>query len=75
MVLMRKGNRQIRTDEARREEYLKRGYDELDESGRILTRGNSGISAAAQAEPDALRAENEALRAEVGASADNSKKK
>lgn len=42
MHLIRKGNRTLKTDKVSLSGYLKRGYDEIDEKGNIVTKATDG---------------------------------
>ena len=74
MAIMLKGNRQIRVSEARRADYLKRGYNEIDEAGKVITRSVAGLSPEAKKEIEVLTADNVKLTAELDAAqAENEK--
>lgn len=42
IVKLRKGNRIVRTDRKQAESYLKDGYDQVDEQGKVVKRATGG---------------------------------
>ena len=67
MALMAKGNRQIKVSAERKKEYLKRGYNEIDEKGNVVTPSETNFPAEAKKAMQNLNAENDKLKAELEA--------
>lgn len=74
MAIMAKLNRQIRVSENRKEEYLNRGYNEVDESGKIIVRSMTGVSSAAQKEIAELTNAHEQLQSALDVLTDENSK-
>lgn len=64
MALVRKKNRILRVNDNSVDVYLKRGYDQIDESGKII-KGATGGKTVSIAEFNALKTENEELKKEI----------
>ncbi|WP_054704737.1 hypothetical protein [Bacillus sp. JCM 19041] len=71
MAKIKKGNRILNVDQGRLKSYLSQGYDQIDESGKVITRATGGKTVAVGEynrsldEVVALKEENEKLKKEV----------
>ena len=65
MVRVKLGGRELRIEDHAVAEFLKKGYSVIDDKGNVIHKGDVITFAQAVEENKALRAENEALEAEV----------
>lgn len=66
-VIMKKANRQIKVDAELKSLYLQRGYDEIDEKGKVITDGSKKRLADYKKRAEKLEAENQKLAEELEA--------